>query len=323
MTATGPLTLGNYLGALRFWVEDQHRTDSLFMVADLHALTVPHDPQALRDRTLELIRCFVAAGADPEQCALFVQSHVPEHSQMAWLLSCTASFGELKRMTQFKDKASNQEAASVGLFTYPVLMASDILLYDPVSVPVGDDQRQHLELCRDIAMRFNRRYGDVFVVPEASIPKVGARIRDLQDPTKKMSKSSESPGGTILLLEEPASIERKIKRAVTDTESDVRYDPESRPGASNLLAILAAATNRTPEDVANGYSQYGPLKSDTAAAVIELLAPIQQRYKELEQDPTETMRILAVGSAKARAIAGVTLDRAEQAMGLLTRHPLP
>src|SRR3954467_12915399 len=203
-------------------------------------------------------------------------------------MECTAAYGELKRMTQFKDKADRQEFVSAGLFTYPALMAADILLYDTKTVPVGDDQRQHLEPTRDVAMRFNSRYGDTFVVPEAAIPKVGARIKDLQDPTRKMSKSEESPQGTILLLEDPKSVERKIKRAVTDTETEVRYDPAEKPGVANLLELLGAATGRAPSDLAKGYSQYGPLKSDTAEAVVELLRPIQDRYAELAGDPAGT-----------------------------------
>jgi tryptophanyl-tRNA synthetase len=314
---TGPVTLGNYLGALRHWVEDQHQADSFFPVVDLHALTVEHDPDQLRALTLEQARCLVAVGLDPDVCTLFVQSHVHEHAELSWLLECTASFGELRRMTQFKEKSAQQELVSAGLLTYPVLMAADILIYDADRVPVGDDQRQHLELCRDIALRFNSRYGEVFVVPEAAVPKVGARVKDLQEPTRKMSASSASLQGTVLLLDPPADIERKIKRAVTDTESEVRYDPDAKPGVSNLLTILGAATSRAPEDVASGYSQYGPLKADTAAAVIELLRPVQERYRELVDDPGATAALLEKGAAKARAVAAPTLARAKTAAGLL------
>ncbi len=314
---TGPVTLGNYLGALRYWVEDQHRDDSFFAVVDLHALTVEHDPADLRALTLEQARCLLAAGLDPDVCTLFIQSHVHEHSELNWLLECTTSFGELRRMTQFKDKSGDQEFVSTGLFTYPVLMAADILIYDADRVPVGDDQRQHLELCRDIALRFNGRYGDVFVVPEASVPTVGARVKDLQEPTMKMSASSASLAGTVLLLDPPADIERKIKRAVTDTESEVRYDPGAKPGVSNLLTILGAATSRTPEDVASGYTQYGSLKADTAAAVVELLLPVQERYRELTGDPAGTAALLEKGAAKARVVASATLARAKDAVGLL------
>jgi tryptophanyl-tRNA synthetase len=314
---TGPVTLGNYLGALRYWVEDQHRADSFFAVVDLHALTVEHDPARLRALTLEQARCLVAVGLDPDVCTLFVQGHVHEHAELSWLLECTAGVGELRRMTQFKEKSAGQEFVSAGLLTYPVLMAADILIYDADRVPVGDDQRQHLELCRDLALRFNGRYGDVFVVPEASVPTVGARVKDLQQPTRKMSASSASAAGTVLLLDTPADIERKIKRAVTDTESEVRYDPQAKPGVSNLLTILGAATSRTPEDVATGYTQYGPLKTDTAAAVIELLRPVQERYRELAGDPAGTAALLEKGAAKARVVASATLARAKEAVGLL------
>ncbi|MBA2752491.1 MAG: tryptophan--tRNA ligase [Actinobacteria bacterium] len=314
---TGPVTLGNYLGALRHWVQDQHRADSFFAVVDLHALTVEPDPARLRALTLEQARCLLAVGLDPDVCTVFVQSHVHEHVELCWLLECTASYGELRRMTQFKDKSAEQEFVSAGLLTYPVLMAADILVYDADRVPVGDDQRQHLELCRDIALRFNSRYGEVFVVPEASVPTVGARVKDLQEPTRKMSASSASPAGTVLLLDPPADIERKVKRAVTDTESEVRYDPEAKPGVSNLLTILGAATSRTPEDVATGYTQYGPLKTDTAAAVIDLLRPVQERYQELAGDPAGTAALLEKGAAKARVVASATLARAKEAAGLL------
>ena len=275
---TGSVHLGNLLGALRNWVDDQHTADCLFCVVDLHALTVPQDPRQLRAKTLELATILLAVGIDPDLSTLFVQSHVPEHTELSWMLECTAAFGELRRMTQFKDKSASSEFVSAGLFTYPALMAADILLYDTDRVPVGDDQRQHLELARDLAVRFNSRYGETFVVPEAAIPRVGARVMDLQRPENKMSKSEESPQGTVVVLEDLKAVEKKIKRAVTDTETEVRYDPVAKPGVSNLLSILAAATGRTPDECAGGYSQYGPLKADTAAAVVELLAPVQQRY---------------------------------------------
>jgi tryptophanyl-tRNA synthetase len=316
---TGPVTLGNYLGALRHWVSDQHEFDSLYCVVDLHALTVPHDPAELQGLTLELFRSLMAVGLDPDVCTLFVQSHVHEHAELSWLLECTASFGELRRMTQFKEKASEHEFVSVGLFTYPALMAADILLYDVGRVPVGDDQRQHLELARDVAVRFNGRYGETFVVPEAAVPKVGARIKDLQDPRKKMSKTDESPQGTILLLEAPESVARKIKRAVTDAGTDVVYDPDDRPGVSNLLDLLGAATGRSPQDAAAGYTQYGPLKADTADAVVEMLRPIRERYDELAADPAGTAALLEKGAAKARAIAADTLERAQRNIGLVPR----
>jgi tryptophanyl-tRNA synthetase len=313
---TGEVHLGNYLGAVRRWVESQHEHDALFCAVDLHALTLPQDPEELRTKTRELVGLLVAAGLDPEVCTLFVQSHVHEHAQLAWLMECTASYGELSRMTQFKEKGERAEFTSAGLFTYPALMAADILLYDTDRVPVGDDQRQHLELTRDVAQRFNARYGDTFVVPEADIPKVAARIMDLQTPTNKMSKSVESPQGTVLMLDSPADIERKFKRAVTDNDAEVRYDRDAKPGVTNLLDILSSATGDDPQALAAKYTQYGPLKADTAAAVIELLRPVQERYDELMGDRAELARILAAGASKAQAYATAVLDRAYRAVGL-------
>jgi tryptophanyl-tRNA synthetase len=314
---TGSVHLGNLLGALRNWVEDQHTADCIFCVVDLHALTVPQDPRQLRATSLELATLLLAVGIDPDRSTLFVQGHVPEHTGLSWLLECTASYGELRRMTQFKDKSESAEFVSAGLLTYPALMAADILLYDTDRVPVGDDQRQHLELARDVAMRFNSRYGDTFVVPEAAIPRVGARVMDLQHPTRKMSKSSESPQGTVLVLEDPKAVEKKFKRAVTDTETEVRYDRVAKPGVSNLLDILAAATGRTPDECATGYHQYGPLKADAAEAVVEVLRPIQARYAELSADPAAVADILAKGAAKAQSIAAPVLARARERLGLL------
>ena len=314
---SGDLHLGNYLGALRRFVVDQHEHDSIFCIVDLHAITLPHEPAELPGKTLETAAMYLAAGLDPEVCTLFVQSHVPEHAELGWLMECTAAYGELSRMTQFKDKSTRGEFVSAALFTYPALMAADILLYDTDRVPVGDDQRQHLELSRDVAQRFNARYGDTFVVPEADIPKVAARVMDLQNPTAKMSKSVLSPQGTVLLADAPKEIEKKFKRAVTDADAEVRYDIEAKPGVSNLLAILAACTGETPDALAGRYTQYGPLKADTAAAVIEAVAPVQQRYAELVGDPAELQRVLAAGAAKARAIAVVTMARARSAVGLL------
>jgi tryptophanyl-tRNA synthetase len=316
---TGPVTLGNYVGALRHWVTDQHEFDALYCVVDLHALTVAHDPPELRALTLELFRSLMAVGLDPDVCTLFVQSHVHEHTELSWLLECTVSFGELRRMTQFKEKADDREFVSAGLFTYPTLMAADILLYDVDRVPVGDDQRQHLELARDVAVRFNGRYGDTFVVPQAAIPTVGARVMDLQNPRKKMSKTEESPQGTILLLEAPDGVARKIKRAVTDPGSEVVYDPDAKPGVSNLLELLGAATGRSPQEAAAGYTQYGPLKADTADAVIEMLRPIRERYNELASDAAGTAALMEKGAAKAHAIAAETLERAQRNLGLLPR----
>jgi len=315
---TGPVQLGNLLGALQHWVTDQHHADSFYCVVDLHALTRAQVPAELRERTLQLAQLLMAIGIDPGESTLFVQSHVTEHAQLAWLMECTAAYGELKRMTQFKDKADGTDFVSGGLLTYPALMAADILLYDTDRVPVGDDQRQHLELTRDLAIRFNSRYGDdTFVVPEAAIPRYGARVMDLQHPTRKMSKSDDSPQGTILVLEDPASVAKKIKRAVTDPDNEVRFDPDTKPGVSNLLSILGSCTGRDPAAVADDYQQYGPLKADAADAVVELLRPIQARYADLAADPTGTATLLEQGAAKARAVAGPTLARAQNAIGLL------
>jgi len=314
---TGHVHLGNHLGALRHWVAEQHEADSFYTVVDLHALTMEHDPSDLRERTLELARVLVAVGIDPDVATLFVQSHVAEHAQLSWLMEATVTDGELRRMIQFKEKSKGQESVRVALLTYPALMAADILLYDADRVPVGEDQRQHLELTRDLALRFNHHYGETFVVPEAAVPTVGARIMDLQDPTSKMGKSSESGAGTIFLLDDPAEIVRKVRRAVTDTESEVRYDRDRKPGVSNLLSILGAATDRTPQEAAAGYTRYGPLKADTAEAVVELLRPVQARYRELAADPGATDAILRQGARKAEQVASKTLSRAQRAIGLL------
>ncbi len=314
---SGELHLGNYLGAVRHWVSDQLAHDALYCIVDLHALTVEVDPDRLRAQTRQTATALLAAGLDPARCTLFVQSSVPEHTSLAWLLECTATMGELSRMTQFKEKGDGRSSVRAGLFTYPVLMAADILLYDADRVPVGDDQRQHLELSRVLAERFNRRYGRTFVVPEASTPAVGARVMDLQDPTRKMSKSTASPLGTIGMLDEPTDIERKIRRAVTDTQGAVRYDPEGQPGLANLLELLAVATNRAPVDVAAGYERYGDVKRDTAEALIELLAPVRRRHAELVGDPGEVLALLRAGAAKASAVAAATYRRAAAAVGLL------
>jgi tryptophanyl-tRNA synthetase len=316
---TGPVQLGNLLGALRIWVEDQHRDDSIYCVVDLHALTIPQDPAELRTRSLELAQVLLAVGLDPDVCTLFMQGHVHEHTELAWILECTAAYGELRRMTQFKEKADKEDFVSGGLLTYPALMAADILLYDTDRVPVGDDQKQHLELTRDVAQRFNARYGETFVIPEPSIPRVGARVMDLQEPTSKMSKSEDSPQGVVLVLEDLKAVEKKFKRAVTDSDNEVRYDPATKPGVSNLLAILGAVTDRDPALVAADYQQNGPLKSDTAAAVCEYLRPIQERFREYAGDPAGTASILAKGADKAQEHAARTLARAKDALGLLPR----
>jgi tryptophanyl-tRNA synthetase len=314
---SGEVHLGNYLGAFRPWVAHQHDHDAFYCVVDLHALSQDYDPTLLAARTLETATGLLAAGLDPDVCALFVQSHVPEHPRLAWLLECTATFGELSRMTQFKDKGRNSESVRVGLFTYPVLQAADILLYDADQVPVGEDQRQHLELTRDLAVRFNHHFGETFVVPQAAVPDVGARVMDLQEPTRKMSKSVSSPLGTILVFDPPAEIDRKVRKAVTDTETEVRFDPETKPGVSNLLELLAAATGATPAHLATRYTSYGPLKADLSAALVELLRPVRDRYEELTSDPAHVVSVLAAGAAKAHAVAAVTLERAMGAAGLL------
>ncbi len=313
---TGEVHLGNYLGAVRRWVAAQHEDDAIHCIVDLHAITIPKDPAELRAKILELTQVLVAAGLDPEVCTLFAQSQVPEHTELSWVMECTAAFGELRRMTQFKDKADRADFVSAALFTYPALQAADILLYDTEKVPVGDDQRQHIELARDLATRFNSRYGDTFVLPAHAIPPVAARVMDLQAPERKMSKSLDSPQGTVLVLDEPKVIERKFRRAVTDSEAEVRYDPEAKPGVSNLLSILAAATDADPVTLADRYSQYGPLKADAAEAVIELLRPLQARFAELAADPGETSRILSLGADKARKTAGATMVRVRDRLGL-------
>ena len=314
---SGDLHLGNYLGAIRNWARIQHTADAFHPVVDLHAVTVPQEPGELGRATLRMSQMLMAAGLDPEVCTIFVQSHVREHTECAWLLECTVSFGELSRMTQFKDKSGQQQFLSAGLFTYPALQAADILLYDADEVPVGADQRQHIELTRDIAERFNSRYGETFELPAAVVSAAGARVMDLQSPTNKMSKSLDSPRGTVDILDDPSVITRKIKSAVTDSEAEVRFDVQTKPGVSNLLSILGAATGRTPEEAAGDYTMYGPLKADTAEAVVELLRPIQARFAELEADPAETSRLLKIGADKARAIAAVTLERARSNIGLL------
>ncbi|MGC8627611.1 MAG: tryptophan--tRNA ligase [Acidimicrobiales bacterium] len=319
--------LGNYLGALRWWVDFQDRYDAYYCVVDLHALTVPGNPAELTKATTTMATLLLAAGLDPDRCTVFVQSHVPEHTELAWLLECTASMGELARMTQFKDKAAKggEDSARVGLFAYPVLMAADILLYDTDLVPVGDDQRQHMELARDLAQRWNTRYGPTFKVPKAAIPPPGsgARIMDLQDPTHKMSKSSESAAGTVFLLDDPKVIEHKLKRAVTDADPPgpgaVRWDPKNKPGVSNLLELLAALSHRDPAQVAAGYDNYGRLKADTVDAVISALEPLQKRYKELAAQPDAVRAVLAEGAAKASEVAHRTMARAREAIGLLAR----
>jgi tryptophanyl-tRNA synthetase len=312
--------LGNYLGALRNWVIGQHECDAFHGIVDLHALTVTDRPGVLGASTLELAATLFAVGLDPEVATVFVQSHVPEHAQLGWVMECTVSYGELSRMTQFKDKSAKREAdfVSAGLFTYPALQAADILLYDADEVPVGEDQRQHIEITRDIAMRFNGRFGETFVVPKIVTPRAGAKVTDLQEPTAKMSKSSNTDAGIVYLLDEPAAILKKFKRAVTDSDGEVRFDRAEKPGVSNLIEILAACTSRTPQQVAGEYTQYGPLKADAGEAVVEILAPIQHRYHELMGDKAELSRLLRTGAEKARAVASVTLERTYSNIGMLS-----
>ena len=315
---TGEVHLGNYLGALRNWVSGQHTNDVFHGIVDLHALTITDTPGVLGKQTLQLAAILFAVGLDPQIATVFVQSHIPEHSQLGWIMECTVSFGELSRMTQFKDKSAKREAdfVSAGLFTYPALQAADILLYDAAEVPVGDDQRQHIEITRDIALRFNHRFGDTFVVPKAVTPPTGARVMDLQEPTNKMSKSGDGEAGIIYLLDDPAAIVKKFKRAVTDSDNEVEFDRERKPGVSNLLEILAAVTNESPASLATTYTQYGKLKQDTGEAVAEMLRPIQARYHELMSDPTELSNLLALGKERASKVAQATLARAHNAIGL-------
>jgi len=313
---TGELQIGNYLGAIRHWVRDQN-ADAIFCLVDLHALTVDVDPVVLHRDSIEMSAGLLAAGLDPAVCTIFVQSHVPEHARLCWLIECTVSFGELRRMTQFKDKSDGQETVRGGLFTYPALMAADILLYDTEFVPVGDDQRQHLELTREVAERFNNRFGETFVVPRATVPTVAARVMDLQDPTRKMSKSEDSPQGTVKMFDEPGEIARKVRRAVTDTDGAVRYDPEAKPGVSNLLEILASLTDEDPRVVAERYSAYGPLKDDVADALVAALSPLRTRRDELLADPAQLATLLKAGAERAQAMASKKYDQAAAAMGLL------
>ncbi|MGH9029975.1 MAG: tryptophan--tRNA ligase, partial [Acidimicrobiales bacterium] len=290
---SGDLHLGNYLGAFRNWVADQDRFEAFYCVVDLHALSQEHDPAQLASKTLDAATNLLATGLDPHKCVIFAQSHVPQHPRLLWLLECTATFGELRRMTQFKEKGGENESVRAGLFTYPVLQAADILLYDADRVPVGEDQRQHIELTRDIALRFNRLYGETFVVPELTLPPVAARVMDLQEPTRKMSKSVNSPLGTVGVADGPEEVDRKVRRAVTDTESEVRYDPQVKPGVSNLLEILAAATGSGIDDLAASYSSYSDLKRGVSEAVVELLRPVRERRAELLEDRSYVESVLA------------------------------
>jgi tryptophanyl-tRNA synthetase len=326
---SGDVHLGNYLGAIRRWVDAQPpagseaaaRRDAIYCVVDLHAMTLPYEPKELTARTRSLAMLLMAAGLDGDRSLLFVQSHVRAHAELTWVLNCVATFGELSRMTQFKDKSEGQESVSAGLFDYPVLMASDILLYDTDEVPVGDDQRQHIELTRDVAIRFNHRFGKTFVVPKGTYPEVAARVMDLQNPTRKMSKSEDSPQGTIQVLDPPKTIAKKVKSAVTDSGTDVRYDPAEKPGVSNLLEIYAATSGTSLEAAQKEFANagYGTFKQAVADAVVECVRPVRERYEELVADPGEVDRRLGQGADEAEAKAEEVLARATRAAGLLPR----
>ncbi|OEJ94725.1 tryptophan--tRNA ligase [Streptomyces thermolilacinus] len=317
----GSFHLGNYLGAVRQWVALQESHDAFYMVVDLHAITVPQDPAELRANTRLAAAQLLAAGLDPDRCTLFVQSHVPEHAQLAWVMNCLTGFGEASRMTQFKDKSAKQGAdrATVGLFTYPILQVADILLYQANEVPVGEDQRQHIELTRDLAERFNTRFGDTFTVPAPYILKETAKIYDLQDPTAKMSKSAATPKGLINLLDDPKATAKKVKSAVTDTDTVIRFDPENKPGVSNLLTIMSTLTGTPVDDLVKGYEgkMYGALKTDLAEIVVDFVTPFRTRTQEYLDDPETLDSILAKGAEKARAVAAETLAQTYEKVGFL------
>jgi tryptophanyl-tRNA synthetase len=313
---TGEKHLGNYIGAIRQYVESQDEAEPFICIVDLHAISVSYDPDDLRESTLSVAALLLASGLEPGRCTLFVQSHNHDHPEAAWLLSSVSSFGELRRMTQFKDKSNQQEFVSVALFTYPVLQAADILLYQTDAVPVGEDQRQHVELTRDVAERFNSRYGQTLVVPKVVTPKLGAKILDLQDPAKKMSTTGGTAQGTVQMLDEPDVIRKKIKSAVTDSGREVRRG-EGKEGIENLISIMSVATGQQPEAIESRYdgAGYGDFKADVAEAVVEMFAPIQARYRELRADPAELQRLLGIGLEKARAASGPTLALMYERMG--------
>ncbi|MFJ4711065.1 tryptophan--tRNA ligase [Streptomyces sp. NPDC088785] len=317
----GSFHLGNYLGAVRQWVALQESHDAFYMVVDLHAITVPQEPEVLRQNTRLAVAQLLAAGLDPDRCTLFVQSHVPEHAQLAWVMNCLTGFGEASRMTQFKDKSAKQGAdrASVGLFTYPVLQVADILLYQANEVPVGEDQRQHIELTRDLAERFNGRFGDTFTIPKPYILKETAKIFDLQDPSIKMSKSASTPKGLINLLDEPKATAKKVKSAVTDTDTVIRYDAEKKPGVSNLLTIYSTLTGIGIPELEQKYKgkMYGALKTDLAEVMVDFVTPFRTRTQEYLDDPETLDPILAKGAEKARAVAAETLAQAYEKVGFL------
>ena len=314
---SGDPHIGNYSGGFRQYAETQEQGEAFFCIVDLHAITIQHDPTALRDGTVDIAAMLFATGLDPERSTVFVQSHVTAHAEAAWLLSSVASYGQLGRMTQFKEKAAEEEFVSAALFTYPVLMAGDILLYQTDLVPIGDDQRQHLELSRDIAQRFNSRYGETFAVPEGVFPKTGGRVMNLQEPDVKMSKSRGAESGTVLMLDPPETIRKKVKSAVTDSGSDVSYDPAEKPGISNLIELMTVVTGESIQDVEARFdgSGYGQFKGAVADALVELLDPIQTRYRELRSDPDELQRMLAMGAEKARASSAPTLSLMYERLG--------
>ncbi|MFE2555376.1 tryptophan--tRNA ligase [Streptomyces sp. NPDC059352] len=317
----GSFHLGNYLGAVRQYVALQESHDAFYMVVDLHAITVPQDPAELRDNTRLAAAQLLAAGLDPDRCTLFIQSHVPEHAQLGWVMNCLTGFGEASRMTQFKDKSAKQGAdrATVGLFTYPILQVADILLYQANEVPVGEDQRQHIELTRDLAERFNGRFGDTFTVPKPYIVRETGKIYDLQDPTIKMSKSASTPKGLINLLDEPKVTAKKVKSAVTDTDTVIRFDPENKAGVSNLLTILSTLTGTSIADLEKSYEgkMYGALKTDLAEVMVDFVTPFRARTQEYLDDPETLDSILAKGAEKARAVAAETLAQTYDRMGFL------
>lgn len=314
---SGTITLGNYIGALKQFVELQDEYNCYFCIVDQHAITVPQDPIVLRKNIRSLAALYLAVGLDPEKATLFIQSEVPAHAQAAWMMQCISYIGELERMTQFKDKSAGKEAVSAALLTYPPLMVADILLYSADLVPVGEDQKQHLELTRDLAERFNKKFNDIFTIPEVRIPKVGARIMSLQDPTKKMSKSDPNQKGFISMLDEPKQIEKKIKSAVTDSEGIVRFDIENKPGVSNLLSIYSIVSGKTIAELETLYEGkgYGAFKGDLAEVIINALSPIQQKYNEL-MESNELDEILDKGAEKARFVADKMVSKMERAMGL-------
>jgi tryptophanyl-tRNA synthetase len=317
---TGDKHLGNLIGGFRQYAATQERGEAFFCIVDLHSITVEYDPDDLRDRTLDLAAMLFATGLDPKRSTVFCQSHVTAHAEAAWLLSAVTSYGQLGRMTQFKDKGDRQEFVAAGLFTYPVLMAGDILLYQTDIVPIGDDQRQHLELARDVAERFNSRFGETFVVPQGVYPEVGARIMDLQEPTRKMSTTGGTDQGTVRLLDEPETIRRKFKTAVTDSGREIRRAGE-KPGVTNLVDIMSVATGESPEAIEERFdgAGYGQFKEAVGEAVVDLIAPIQERYRALRADEAELRRLLAIGAEKARAASAPTLAAMYERMGFVSK----